>query len=218
MPGKASDRRGCGEGFEPSSGQTFGQLSVIIGRGIRYSCSMGHGLDIRLIGSEAGLRQCGSCTACCDGWLKTEINGELVTVGKPCRHSTPGGCAIYATRPHFPCREFNCGWIRPDSTLPGWMRPDECGAIVFLWFEWQGQHVINAVPVGDRIPQRTLDWLMAHAREQKRPLIYTEHLRRGKKYVGARYLAFGPPAFVNQVEQMKQQREQAKLLEMYNPG
>lgn len=179
---------------------------------------MDNGLDIKLFDDQIQARQCGSCTACCDGWLKTEINGELVTVGKPCRHSTSNGCDIYDTRPQFPCREFACGWIRPDSTLPVWMRPNECGAIVFLWFEWQNQRVINAVPVGDRIPQRTLDWLMSHAKEQKRPLIYLEHLRKGKKYVGARYLGFGPPAFVKQVEAMKQKREQARLLEMYSPG
>ena len=177
---------------------------------------MNTGLDIKLIGDENQPRHCGSCTACCDGWLKSEINGELVDVGKPCRHSRPGGCAIYETRPQFPCRDFFCGWIHPDSTLPDWMRPNECGAIVFLWFDWQNQKVINAVPVGDKIPKQTLDWLMAHAREQKRPLMFVEHIRKGKKYVGARWKGFGPPAFVKQVEQIKLAREQAKLLEMYN--
>jgi hypothetical protein len=177
---------------------------------------MSTGLTIELITSHGKVRQCGNCTACCDGWLKTEIDGELVTVGKPCRHSTGHGCAIYDTRPQFPCREFECGWIREGSTLPDWMRPNECGAIVFLWFDWHQQKVINAVPVGDKIPHRTLDWLMAHAREQRRPLMFVEHLRRGKKYVGARWMGFGPPAFVQRVEQIKQAREQAKLLEMYS--
>jgi hypothetical protein len=177
---------------------------------------MNTGLDIKLIASDQEVRQCGSCTACCDGWLKTEVNGELVDVGRPCRHSTGSGCAIYETRPQFPCREFDCGWIRPDSTLPDWMRPNECGAIVFLWFDWQHQKVINAVPVGDKIPKKTLDWLMAHAREQKRPLMFVEHIRKNNKYVGARWKGFGPPAFVKQVEQIKRAREQAKLLEMYS--
>ncbi len=161
-------------------------------------------------------RQCGSCTACCDGWLNTEINGVKVTAGKPCRHSKKNGCAIYETRPQFPCRDFVCGWLRWDSTLPDWMRPSECGAIVFLWFDWQGQKVINAVPVGDKIPQRTLDWLMAHAREQGRPLMFTERIRKGGKYVGARCMGFGPPRFRQQVEQLKLAREQAKLMRMYS--
>ena len=164
-------------------------------------------------------RQCGTCTACCDGWLKTEINGEEVSVGKPCRHSKKKGCDIYETRPQFPCREFFCGWLRWDSTLPDWMRPDQCGAIVFLWFDWQGQKVINAVPVGDKIPQKTLDWLMAHAREQGRPLMFVEHTRQGKQYTGARWLGFGPPQFRQKVEQLKLAKEQAELLRMYSdPG
>src|SRR6202023_3864718 len=32
-------------------------------------------------------RQCGPCTACCDGWLKIEVYGHQVDRGQPC----PGG-------------------------------------------------------------------------------------------------------------------------------
>lgn len=115
----------------------------------------------------AQTRQCGSCTACCDGWLNAEVFGQKVTAGKPCRYSTCAGCGVYADRPQHPCRDFVCGWILWDSTLPDWMRPSECGAIVFLWFDWQGQKVINGVPVAEKIPERTLDWLKDHAQENR---------------------------------------------------
>lgn len=173
-------------------------------------------LNIELIADEGRARQCGSCTACCDGWLETEIDGNPVTVGKPCRHSTKRGCGIYETRPQFPCRDFSCGWIIPDSPLPDWMRPSQCGAIVFPWFDWKYQIVINAVPVGDKIPKRTLDWLMAYAKEQKRPLMFVEHIRKGKKYVGTRWAGFGPPAFIKYFEQAKLETKKAHLLEMFS--
>jgi hypothetical protein len=161
-------------------------------------------------------RQCGSCTACCDGWLNAEIFGQKVTAGRPCRYSTSTGCSVYADRPQYPCRDFVCGWIRSDSTLPDWMRPSECGAIVFLWFDWQGQKVINAVPVGEKIPERTLDWLKAHAQEQGRPLIFTERIVEGDKFAGSRCLGFGPPGFRKQVEQLKLAHQQAELLQMFS--
>ena len=161
-------------------------------------------------------RECGTCTACCDGWLTANINGEAVAPGKPCRHSTPGGCAIYATRPQYPCRDFVCGWKRWDSTLPDWMRPNECGAIVFLWYDWQDQKVINAVPVGDKIPERTLDWLKAHAQEQGRPLMFVERIREGDKYTALRCLGFGPPGFRQQVEKLKLAHQQNELVNMFS--
>jgi hypothetical protein len=161
-------------------------------------------------------RQCGSCTACCDGWLNTEVNGLKVSPGHPCPHSTPGGCAIYATRPQYPCRDFQCGWMRWDSELPDWMRPNDCGAIVFLWFDWQGQKVINAVPVGEKIPERTLDWLKAHAQEQGRPLMFFERIMEDGQFTGAKCTGFGPPAFRKQVESIKLAKQQNELLDMFS--
>lgn len=160
-------------------------------------------------------RECGPCTACCDGWLSTNINGAIVKPGHPCPHSTPGGCAIYATRPQYPCRDFVCGWMRWDSPLPEWMRPSECGAIVFLWYDWQDQKVINAVPVGEKIPEPTLDWLKAHAQEQGRPLLFTERVIEDGEFVGVRCLGFGPPGFRQKVEQLKLAHQQAELMSMF---
>jgi hypothetical protein len=96
------------------------------------------------------------------------------------------------------------------------MRPSECGAIVFLWFDWQGQKVINAVPVGEKIPERTLDWLKAHALEQGRPLMFTERIVEGNTFVGVRCLGFGPPGFRKQVEQLKLAHQQAELIQMFS--
>jgi hypothetical protein len=164
---------------------------------------------------EAG-RHCGSCTACCDGWLVAEIEGKRVAPGHPCHHSTPKGCAIYATRPKYPCQDFVCGWVRWDSPLPSWMRPDQCGAIVFLWYDWQDQKVINAVPVGEKIPEHTLNWLKDYAQMNGRPLLFIERMLENGKIVGARCLGFGPRSFIEKVEMLKLAREQDELQNMYS--
>jgi len=143
-----------------------------------------------------------------------------VRAGHPCPHSTGSGCAIYANRPAHPCRNFVCGWVRDDSPLPEWMRPDQCGAVIFLWFEWRGQKVINAVPVGQSVPGRTLEWLKRYAQEQGRPLIFIERIEENGEFLGERSIGFGPPGFRDEVREMQIENRQSELLDMYRslPG
>jgi len=165
--------------------------------------------------TEPARRQCQPCTACCDGWLTASVNGVPVRPGQPCPHSTRAGCDIYATRPEHPCKRFICGWVRADSPLPDWMRPNECGAIVLLWFDWKGEKVINAIPVGAKIPDRTLDWLKAYAQQERRPLIFMEHVESEGSYTAMRCFGFGPPAFRKKVQALRLQSEYAELIRMY---
>lgn len=95
------------------------------------------------------------------------------------------------------------------------MRPSECGAIVFLWFEWRGQKVINAVPVGKKIPERTLEWLKHYAQEERRPLIFLERIETDGKYAGERCIGFGPSDFRESVQKMLLENQQAELFDMY---
>lgn len=152
--------------------------------------------------SQEPKRDCLPCTACCDGWLSTEIRGHVVSAGKPCPFSQPDGCGIYETRPKNPCRRFVCSWLVEKSPLPDWMRPDQAGVIVLLSLPWHGQRVISARPVGQRIPQRSLDWLKRYAQKHKRPLIYYERTRNGDHYSGLKRFGFGPPEFTKTVAQL----------------
>ncbi len=67
-------------------------------------------------------RSCGSCTACCEGWLV--INTEAVNAypGHPCNQVNSGkGCKIYETRPCDPCRNFFvAGYQKAVYFLTGW--------------------------------------------------------------------------------------------------
>jgi hypothetical protein len=132
-------------------------------------------------------RECGSCTACCDGWLKIVVYGHQVDRSRPCPFSTGHSCRIYEQRPQQPCREFFCGWLAKESPLPDWMRPDKAGLIMLpANFSWHGHRVDVAVSVGDGPQDKALEWLKAFGASHHRLLIYQ---------IGEDWYAFGPPAF-----------------------
>ena len=137
---------------------------------------------------EAAARQCGSCTACCDGWLKIRVRDHDVYPGRPCPFSAAGRCSIYAERPVDPCREFVCGWLAPTSPLPDWMRPDRSD-VIFLPanFRWRGVAVDVAVPVGARPKAKARAWLESFSTTARRPLLLQ---------ADGEWHAFGPPQFL----------------------
>jgi hypothetical protein len=138
-------------------------------------------------------RTCGSCTACCDGWLQIEVRGHHVRRGEPCPFSVEHQCSIYSERPQHPCREFICGWLTASSPLPEWMRPDKSDMIMLAAnFIWHGLPVDVVVAAGDRPKKKALDWLMKFSSEKKRLLIYQ---------VEEDWFAFGPPAFQAEISE-----------------
>lgn len=138
-------------------------------------------------------RQCGECTACCQGWLFAESLN--LKPGSPCVHCTAQGCGIYENRPQDPCIDFVCGWLQADSPLPEEMRPDRSGVIVLFGRHWQDWDVITAVPAGERIPQEALQWLTEHASQTRVPLVFSEFLFEDGRPKGVKNTGFGPPAF-----------------------
>lgn len=138
-------------------------------------------------------RECGSCTACCEGWLKSKETGMFP--GHPCQFSTRKGCAIYASRPHYPCRTFSCGWLKENSPLPDEMRPDKSGVIVIVGRKWKDWDVIRAISAGSGIPEASLQWIKNHAMQTKTPLLIVEYLEKDGKIIGESKQGFGPPEF-----------------------
>ena len=84
--------------------------------------------------------------------------------------------------------------------MPEEMRPDRCGAIIMLDRRWRGWAVVKAVPVGESIPEDTLEWLKSHAREKGVPLLFSERLLKDGKFHGTKRLGYGPPRFLSDVE------------------
>jgi hypothetical protein len=154
-------------------------------------------------------RVCQPCTACCDGWVQMNIDGEEVYPGRPCQHSTGKGCSIYPERPEDPCRRFQCAWIMENSGLPKWMKPNLAKVVVLPALQtWNGRPVDVAVPVGRRIPPRALKWLMDYAKTNLRPLIYFEQPNASKP-LGRQQnmIGYGPPAFQQEILMMAQRGE-----------
>jgi hypothetical protein len=116
-------------------------------------------------------RACDGCTACCDGWLKIEIDGAPVYPGKPCPHSTGAGCRIYESRPDDPCRNFICGWLEEGSSFPEDFRPDRLGVIV-LRARWRGRTVFALVPAGRDPDAALVEWMTAFSNANGTPLLY----------------------------------------------
>jgi hypothetical protein len=153
------------------------------------------------------LRQCQPCTACCDGWVRINVFDTPVLPGKPCPHSSGpltkqggGGCKIYADRPVDPCINFACGWVKADSPIlmPDWMKPSDAKVIVLPdWTNWRTFPVDLALPVGMRIPHKSLKWLQDYSKSSFRPLIYTEQeMDRNGHFTGKQQVhGFGPPTF-----------------------
>jgi hypothetical protein len=144
-------------------------------------------------------RECGACTACCDGWLKIEVRGHEVRPGKPCPFSVDHRCSIYAERPQNPCREFVCGWLYPTSPLPEWMRPDKSNLIMLPAYSfWRGIPVDFAVAVGSQPKTKALEWLKTWSVQAKRCLVY--------EIDGERY-TFGPVGFQTEFTRQFQDRK-----------
>jgi hypothetical protein len=155
---------------------------------------------VKLEKQEVVSRSCGSCSACCDGWLQIEVAGHKVDRGQPCPFSSGHNCINYAGRPVDPCQLFICGWLMPRSPLPEWMRPDQAGMILLpSQFLWNDLPVDVAVAVGDAPKTKALTWLKAFCERFRRPLLYQ---------VGAEWFAFGPEAFQKEMTEALARGEQ----------
>lgn len=158
------------------------------GRKYKKCCGVANAAERGASGHHAR-RECGSCTACCDGWLKIVIRGVEVSPNHPCPYSQAGNCAIYAERPEDPCRKFVCGWLAPGSPFPEDFRPDRIHTI-FLRSIWRGAPTYGLVPAGADPDDRLIAWMEAFAARTGTPFLF---VRRGQWY------AHGPAEFQQEV-------------------
>lgn len=148
-------------------------------------------------------RACEGCTACCEGWLKTEVDGCEVGPGTPCKHLGENGCQIYPTRPKDPCMTFVCGWMmNPD--LPDWIKPNKSKVILKPHYVWERPSskidVLLAYAVGPRIPGKSKHWLKGYATENNCNILCNEPIREGKAYTGEMLtFGIGSPSFETEV-------------------
>ncbi|HEY4074764.1 MAG TPA: SEC-C metal-binding domain-containing protein [Herbaspirillum sp.] len=147
--------------------------------------------------AAAAARSCGSCTACCDGWMAGTIRGHEMKPGTPCHFVRDGGCTIYDERPQSPCRNFTCAWMLPNSPFPETFKPEQLGVII-AQIKWRNQPAYLLCSAGRDPDQQLLDWMQRFSMETGRPFFYEI---KGEK------LGFGPPLFQQDMLQRAQRGE-----------
>ena len=116
-------------------------------------------------------RRCGTCTACCDGWLTGTIRGHEMSVGQPCHFRGAGGCTIYNDRPSNPCRGFFCAWRLRGNPFPESFRPDRLGVII-LPKQWRDRLAYYLVPAGHEPDAAFLEWMRRHSAATGTPFLF----------------------------------------------
>jgi hypothetical protein len=135
--------------------------------------------------SVAGKRGCGTCTACCDGWVKGTIEGHDMFPGQPCFFRGQGCCTIYERRPAEPCRSFVCGWLQAESPFPEDFRPDKLG-ILIIPIRWRERTAYILRSAGRDPDEALLGWMRDFSLKTGRPFFYEQ---RGERF------GFGPREF-----------------------
>ena len=110
--------------------------------------------------------------------------------GVRCHFVRDGGCSIYETRPNSPCRQFECGWVDPDSPFPDSFKPTELGVII-VKTTWRGQAAYRLAFGGRDLEQAELEWMMNFSRQTGRPFFYEQ---------AGETLGYGPQAFIEDMQ------------------
>lgn len=109
------------------------------------------------------MRECGSCTKCCEGWLTGTANGYAFWPGRKCHFMNSSGCTIYKDRPEDPCRTYSCAWLK-DETIPEWMKPSESD-VILTWRlqESTGVRHLEVLEAGAPLTAQVLSWAILYA-------------------------------------------------------
>lgn len=153
------------------------------------------------MGSHQTVRECGTCTTCCEGWVNIEVNGTAIYAGHPCSNITPKGCAIYDSRPDV-CKGFDCAWLKNEMDLPEWMKPDNSNVII------QRLHNVNvftAIPVGKKISGRAMALLKEIAERHSFVLLYHERTKEKGAFTKAiKTMNHTPSGCAGELSKLKQ--------------
>ena len=135
--------------------------------------------------SAKSTRECGTCTACCEGWAAGTIRGHDMHPGLHCHFLIDKKCTIYDERPVSPCRNFICGWLANDSPFPEEFRPDKIGVII-IRIRWKNQPAHVLLSAGRDPDGALIAWMETFAKRCGQPFFYSV---KGEK------IGFGPVEF-----------------------
>lgn len=117
-------------------------------------------------------RSCEGCTKCCEGYLDGNINGQELTLGKPCFLVEIGkGCTDYENRPESPCKTFQCEWLI-NKEIPDFFKPSNAHVIMTTQ-ESSGIKYLNLVEAGTKLDSEVLSWSLGYAIENDKNLAWS---------------------------------------------
>jgi hypothetical protein len=131
-------------------------------------------------------RECGNCTACCEGWLEGFVYGKELKKGIPCHFMCENGCSIYEDRPENPCRSYQCEWLI-NFDIPEWMKPNRSGIIVTTRYYGNNKKYLEVLETGKPIESNILLWFFIYHYTTQIPL---------KIQVNGGFHNFGPNEFI----------------------
>ena len=99
------------------------------------------------------MKQCGSCTKCCEGWLAGNAYAHQFYPGVPCAY-LGNGCTIYKNRPENPCKTFVCEWL-VDESIPAYMQPNVSGAIII-----KHDYYVEMIECDPPLRTQALEWFL----------------------------------------------------------
>jgi len=127
-------------------------------------------------------RQCGTCTACCEGWLEGEAYGYNFFSGKMCHYKGENNCTIYKNRPEEPCKTYKCEWL-VNHSIPEWMKPSLSKVIITKRLK-KGITYLEVIEAGQKIDSTVLNWLFVeHLKGTIPNLAYK--VNNGQNYLGS---------------------------------
>jgi hypothetical protein len=117
-------------------------------------------------------RSCGTCTKCCEGYLKADIKLKdktpLVQMGidekgrKPCAFVKIGkGCTVYEKRPDNPCAIFKCDWLT-NADMPESFKPEN-SKVIFTTRIMKGIEYTMLLEAGTKMDSEALSWAIPYA-------------------------------------------------------
>lgn len=99
--------------------------------------------------------ECGSCTACCDGWLIGNAYGNPFGNKSSCLFLCDKKCTIYNTRPNS-CSKYQCAWSQ--GLFPDWMKPTESNVLISVEND-KSQQFLKVIQMGYPIKQEVKEFL-----------------------------------------------------------
>ncbi len=157
-------------------------------------------------------RECGTCTACCQGWLRIQVGDTAVEPGKPCPEIQNNRCAVYQNRPTA-CASFNCAWLINDLDYPDWMRPDNAKVILKYIDLVSSVSAIGAIPTGTKVSPRVLNFLRQLSQQHQLPVLHFQRTKeRGRYLPQVAVTAFGPPGMDHVFSQIQEKIQQIEMM------